>query len=215
MFGKHQAASAFSPAWFAGRNDLWIIREVALQAGISPGDYEKGYAALEACYLARLRDNMKDWKGGRVLPGVPELLDRLSKPDPARARNGSPPRRLGLVTGNLEPGARIKLGAYGLNEYFPIGGFGSDAIERAEIALIARRRFERAIGREIPPERVAIVGDTIHDVSAAKACGYACIAVATGTTAASDLEGAGPDLLLHDLSDPVPFLALLDRGSPP
>jgi phosphoglycolate phosphatase-like HAD superfamily hydrolase len=197
VFGKPDAANSFSPHWFAGRNDMWILREIALAAGITANDYEVGYSRLESAYLARLRKNLPGWKGSRVLPGVPELLAALHGPVP-----------LGIVTGNLEEGARIKLSNFGLDRYFPAGGYGSDAIERAEITRLAHQRFERRLGRAIAPDAVLVIGDTIHDVAAARSCGFRVAAVASGTTSAGDLAAAGPDLLLPDLSDPAPILRL-------
>lgn len=207
VFARADVVDAFSPHWFAGRNDLWIFREVALRAGISAHDYERGYATLEAAYLTRLRENMKTWKDGRVLPGVRKLLDTLSSPVPGK--DAARPVDLGLVTGNLEAGARIKLAAFGLDHYFPSGGYGGDAVDRAEIARIARQRFQRRLDRPIPAEEVALVGDTIHDVRAAASCGYRSVAVSSGTTPAEELAAAGPDLLLPDLSDPAPLLKLM------
>ncbi len=201
VFSRSDAANRFSPHWFAGRNDMWILREVAIAAGISASDYEVGYARLEATYLRRLQENLPGWTGATLLPGVAGLLDAL---EAHRHRPG-----LGIVTGNLEQGARIKLGHFGIANRFEVGGYGSDAVEREVTARLARERFERRRGRSIDPEAVLIVGDTIHDIAAARACGYRVAAVTTGTTSRADLEQAGPDLLLADLSDPAPILRLL------
>ncbi len=208
VFERPDAAGSLPPHWFAGRNDLWIFREVALAVGVPASDYERRYPELEAAYLRRLRENMRSWKGARVLPGVRELLEKLSS-------DGDGGRDLGLVTGNLEEGARIKLSAFGLEGFFPAGGYGTDAAERQEIARIARLRFERRKGRSFPPGEIALVGDTVHDIIAATACGYRSVAVATGTTPSSALAATAPDLLMEDLSDPAPLLELLGARPDP
>jgi phosphoglycolate phosphatase-like HAD superfamily hydrolase len=202
-------AGELSPPWFSGRNDIWIFREVALAAGISQRDYESRYSDLEAAYLKRLRTNMAGWEGRRILPGVADLLERLSNHTPS---GGGSRLDMGLVTGNLEGGARIKLDAFGLNGYFPGGGFGSDAIERREIALIARRRFEKRRGAEIPSGDVVLIGDTVNDAAAARACNYRSVCVATGTTPLPELAATGADLILPDLSDPEPLFDLLTHS---
>ena len=177
---------------------------MARAAGIADADFEPRREALHGAYLRRLEHNMARWERRKILPGIPPLLARL-----ASGANGDPARHLGLVTGNLEGGARIKLGAFGLYHWFASGGFGSDSIERAEIAAIARRRFEALCDGPFDPAEVALVGDTPYDVEAARACGYRAVAVATGWTAEAALRETGPDLLLPDLSDPAPLLALL------
>jgi len=204
VFERPEAASDLPAGWFAGRNDLWIFREVARREGIADGDFERFREALYAAYLKRLEDNMAGWENRLVLPGVPELLERL-----ACGGENDAPRALGLVTGNLEGGARIKLGAFGLDRWFAAGGYGEDAIDRGEIAALARKRFESRLGRRIDPDEVALVGDTEYDVQAARACGYRSVAVATGWTPMESLRETGPDLLLADLSDPAPLLQLL------
>lgn len=204
MFDRPHAATSLPSGWFAGRNDLWIFREVARAEGIPDDAYAARREALHAAYLRRLEGNMPGWKERRILPGVPELLGRLAHGD-----GDDPPRHLGLVTGNLEGGARIKLAAFGLDRWFAAGGYGGDAEDRGEIAAIARARMEALCGRRIAPGEVALVGDTEHDVQAARACGYRSVAVATGWTSRDSLRAAGPDLLLEDLSDPAPVLAAL------
>jgi phosphoglycolate phosphatase-like HAD superfamily hydrolase len=125
-----------------------------------------------------------------VAPGMPAVLDALVTRDGVR---------LGLLTGNLEPVARLKLGRAGLEHYFEpwVGGFGSDHEDRTELPAIARKR-----AGGYPRADTVIIGDTPRDIACARADGLRCIAVATGPFAASELAGA--DVVVdsaHDLLD--------------
>ena len=132
-----------------------------------------------------------------MLPGVEALLRRLH-----RRRE----IRLGLLTGNIERGARVKLETHRLNGYFPTGGFGADGRTRAEVARVACGRLEALSGEKVPPSSVFVVGDSRADVECGRTNGYSTIAVATGWTPRRELEEAGPDLLMEDLGDTRRFL---------
>lgn len=134
-----------------------------------------------------------------VHPGVVDVLDGVrNRPNVA----------LGLGTGNVERGARIKLGRTGLNPYFDFGGFGCDAELRAELIEAGARRGAAKLGRPFQECRVVIIGDTPHDVSAAHAIGAECVAVATGFVSAQELAACAPEVTLDDLTAPglVDFL---------
>jgi phosphoglycolate phosphatase-like HAD superfamily hydrolase len=126
------------------------------------------------------------------MPGVRPLLDRLA---------ARPDVFLGLVTGNVEEGARVKLDAFGLNRYFVDGGYSSDHPERSEIARIAHQRLSRRAGFRFPVDRVMVIGDTELDVVCARANGFRAIAVESGWVPRDRLLAAGPDSLLADLTD--------------
>jgi phosphoglycolate phosphatase len=150
-------------------------------------------AAFEQAYLAALQAEMaRPDPRRRVLPGVRPLLERL-------AHRGNV--HLGLLTGNVEAGARAKLAPFGLNAYFPTGGFGSDHGDRREVARHAAARVARHAGREVPPDRVVVIGDTENDVDCARANGFRAVAVLTGWCSREALASAGPDALLEDLAD--------------
>ncbi|HEY8515262.1 MAG TPA: HAD family hydrolase [Candidatus Binatia bacterium] len=127
-----------------------------------------------------------------TLPGVEELLAELASRDDVR---------LGIVTGNMRATARVKLEAVGIAGYFRGGGYGSDSPSRAVLPAVALRRMQRVDGVKLAPERAVVVGDTPHDLHAARAHGMRCVLVATGQFEASELAAAGPDALLEDLSD--------------
>lgn len=127
-------------------------------------------------------------------PGVPAILDRLE---------GSP---LGLVTGNWEMGARIKLEAFGLSGRFTVGAFGDDGDRRDLLVPVAVRR---ARARGLDTERVVMIGDTPEDVGAARAAGAVAVAVQTGWSPLEELQAAAPDLLLPDLEEGADALVAL------
>ena len=122
-----------------------------------------------------------------ALPGVPELLDRLAR------RNGV---LLGLCTGNLEPGARLKLGCVGLWDRFRFGGYGSDAEPRPDIVRTAWKR-----ARELGATQALVIGDTPRDILAAHEAGLPACAVATGRWTVHDLATHGPEIVLEDFAD--------------
>jgi phosphoglycolate phosphatase-like HAD superfamily hydrolase len=138
----------------------------------------------------------------RVLDGVEALLPVLA---------ARPDVFLALGTGNLEAGARLKLERSGLNSYFAIGGFGSDAEDRAEVLRIGVRRAEEKAGRRFDPRDVFVVGDTPHDVAAGRALGAVTVAVGSGHASREELLAAGPDHFLVSLADKEAFLGLLSE----
>ena len=128
----------------------------------------------------------------RVYPGVRELLESLEATDDAV---------LGLLTGNLERGARIKLEAFGLNRFFETGGFSTNESDRRTIARIAASRIAAHHGVEIPPERTIVIGDTALDVECARANGFRSIAVATGGASVEQIATWPCDARFADLAD--------------
>jgi phosphoglycolate phosphatase-like HAD superfamily hydrolase len=114
---------------------------------------------------------------------------------------------LGLLTGNVRAGARVKLSHFRLYDYFPFGGFGDDHFDRDDVAREALAEVQRRFDGAIRPERIWVIGDTPLDVRCARAIGARAVAVATGWHTAEELDQHRPDLLLADLADPAPLLA--------
>jgi phosphoglycolate phosphatase-like HAD superfamily hydrolase len=121
---------------------------------------------------------------------VAELVPRLAE---------VPRVVLGLVTGNVETGARLKLDHFGLWDRFRVGAFGSDERERDRLPPIAVERARKLTGRSYEGEAVVIVGDTPADVRCARAVGAIAVAVATGPPGREALAAADPDFLLDSL----------------
>jgi phosphoglycolate phosphatase len=174
----------------AGRTDYEIARAICLQLGISADRFDAGREEFRiACVAAYARlcpDDLSEF----VAPGVTDVLDALAK------RDGT---RLALLTGNLEPIARLKMARAGLGRFFEPGqgGFGSDHEDRTELPAIARRR-----AGNYPRANTVVIGDTPRDIACARADGVRCIAVATGPFGPDDLAKA--DVVLrsaHELLD--------------
>jgi len=156
---------------------------------------ENEVARLTVRYLHHLPAAVAGSVGYRVLPGVPELLDRLSGAG----------HLLGLTTGNIEAAAHMKLARAGLNRFFSFGGYGSDASDRAALTAAAIHRAGRILERPLDPGDVEVVGDTPRDVAAAHAVGAVSVAVATGHFTREQLVHAGADVVLTTLEDGFPI----------
>ncbi|HEV2814896.1 MAG TPA: haloacid dehalogenase-like hydrolase [Solirubrobacteraceae bacterium] len=181
----------------AGRTDPEIARAILLQSGVSADRIDAGMvdfkrAAGEA-YAQLCRSDL----GAFVAPGVAELLEELAS---------RPGLRLALVTGNLEPIARLKLARAGIGTFFEHGqgGFGSDHEDRTELPAIARARAGVRRGAPYPREQTVIIGDTPLDIACARADGVRCFAVTTGSYGADDLAGA--DAVVASASELLPLL---------
>jgi phosphoglycolate phosphatase len=192
-------AGAIEVHSFAGKTDPQIARELLQGAGVPDADIEAGFPRLWARYLAYLEERLPT-NPVRVLPGVPRLLDALA----ARADVG-----LALLTGNIAPGAKLKLGSAGLWGHFRTGSFGSDHEERDELPSIALRRARETWGVPFSPGDSVVVGDTPRDVQCGRKSGMHTLGVATGHHTVSDLRTAGADHVLSDLSDTTEVVALL------
>jgi phosphoglycolate phosphatase len=108
---------------------------------------------------------------------------------------------VGLLTGNIEGGARTKLRPTGLLRHFEVGAYGSDDSDRRRLPAVARARAEGVTGQALLFRHVVIVGDTPLDVDCARACGAISVAVATGQHSLEDLRACAPDILFQDFSD--------------
>jgi len=178
---------------FHGRTDPEIVRGLLRATGRSDTDIDRGFGDLWPRYLQRLGAELAARRGRAVtLAGVISLLDRLAADDRFAC---------GLVTGNLEEGARLKLGAVGCDGRFGFGGYGSDAEQRDTLPAVALDRAERRYGRAFDPGRSVVIGDTPADVRCARAAGTRVLAVATGRHTEHELASHRPDAVLPDLTD--------------
>lgn len=196
----------------AGRTDRIILTDVVTRAGHSLHDGLLGQ--LRDRYIDNLRLEIE--KPGRlqsfeslgarggikaVMPGIRELLDILDQREDVF---------LGLLTGNFEAGARIKLEHFDLWRYFPCGAFGDDAADRNELVPFAVERARRRGLPEMDPSNILVVGDTPHDVACARAVGATPVGVATGGFTAGQLRESGADIVYENLGNPADFMTLID-----
>jgi phosphoglycolate phosphatase-like HAD superfamily hydrolase len=169
----------------AGRTDVEIARHISLLADIPAVEFDRRLDDLIEAMIANYATLVPEDLSDRVAPGVPALLAELGTREDVV---------LSLVTGNVEPVARLKLGAAGIGHHFPSGqgGFGSDHEDRTLLPPIARARAGAGQGgREpYPRERTVVIGDTPRDIACAQADGLRCIAVTTGSYPAEELGAA-------------------------
>lgn len=187
---------AFNGISMAGKTDSQIMKEGLAKHGISmDGHIER----IISAYLRHLNNEINN-NNKNVKPGIYELLESL---------DAIAEVKLGLLTGNLEAGARIKLSPFDLNRYFPSGAFGSDNEDRNKLLPIAVKRYQRLYGIKIGFNQCIVIGDTPLDVYCAKPYGALTVGVATGPYPIDALRHAGADHVFEDLSDSSSILKLL------
>ena len=145
-------------------------------------------------------------KNYKFVPGVKKLLTALSKQTTVA---------LGLGTGNIQRGAEIKLEPSGLLKYFSFGGFGEDAHDRVDMLKAAVKRAEKKFKTKFTPDQVYVVGDTHHDVLAAKACDYHSAAITSGFGDPKLLQRAAAELQIKNFNDLKTFYVWLGLNTDP
>lgn len=174
---------------FGGKTDRLLCRELMGAAGLDSETIEAGIDRALERYLFHLEAALgRD--PGHVLPGVSELLPVLAD---------DPRITLGLLTGNVAEGARLKLGALGLDGYFRLGSYGCDSANRRELPAVAIARARALTGAGYAGKEVVIIGDTPYDIDCGKVLGNRTIAVATGGFGLDDLRPHDPDFLFETL----------------
>jgi phosphoglycolate phosphatase len=155
----------------------------------------KEFTQLMERRLHYLHQTVEESQGYRVLPGVEELLPRLIEGG----------YLVGLVTGNVEAAAHIKLHRARLNRFFSFGGYASDSRDRNEVTRIALERATTVYGEDLDPDQAIAVGDTPRDVEGAHAAGIACVGVASGHFSVEELEESGADYAVASLEQGLPL----------
>ena len=173
-----------------GKTDPAIVREIFTHKGPSNNQVLQHVTEdILDKYLIYLEREVLESDHYRVLPGILRLLEDVSAREDVR---------LGLATGNLERGARIKLERGGLNPYFEFGGFGSDAEDRTEVVLTAARRGNLGSGVDVARDDTFVIGDTPKDIEAGKQAGFQTVGVATGSYSVDALAATGADVVIED-----------------
>ena len=175
-----------------GRTDTRIVHDVVGAMGWEQARVQERLDDFFEAYLAGLASEIGDGRHVVTLPGVSAVVERLAASDEAV---------LGLVTGNIEEGARIKLLPTGLWPHFRVGAYGSDHMDRRHLPSLAARRAHALLGHAFAPPDVVVIGDTPHDIDCARAFGAVAIAVTTGQYTRDALRADRPDHLFDDLSD--------------
>jgi phosphoglycolate phosphatase-like HAD superfamily hydrolase len=184
--GIENATHGISPH---GKTDPAIVREILITRIGSDSTLEIQLQSILESYLLFLREEVPLSPGYRVLPGIVEILREVSE------RTGV---MVGLATGNVELGARIKLERGNLNPYFMFGGFGSDSENRTTLVKKAAEAAVQKGGRSIEPEDTFVIGDTPRDIEAGKDAGFRTVGVATGHYSVEQLLAAGANIAISD-----------------
>ena len=176
------------PLDLAGSTDGAILRgffeyfERQYDPAIEEGFYQS--------YLSRIRENLQNPNyGGHLLGGVNALLASLKEEG----------HSLGLLTGNIERGAMLKVAYHGIVDYFQFGAYGDDHWDRNKLGPIALQRAKKSIGLRFSQDEILVIGDTPKDVACAHAFGAKCVAVATGNFSEEELVACGADRTVPDL----------------
>lgn len=187
-----------------GKTDPVIIEEIVSRA-LGRSLTEREEKVLADRYHKHFEIEIQNPPRFEVLPGVPELLEILSR---------RPDVMLGIVTGNFEQAAWAKLRRAALHSFFRFGGFASDHGNRAELTRIGIERGRKLLGDHSGKVQIFVIGDTPHDVRAGKSSGAAVIGVATGRTGVQEFyEKHKADYALENLSDSARFLKIIDTHS--
>lgn len=182
----------------AGQTDTGIVHQILRKQNITVDD--KTTAAFLDLYVECLARELPQRKG-MILPGVEELLGRLR----ARSQNV-----LGLLTGNVKRGAKLKLSHYGIWNFFEFGAFADDHHDRNELGPFAQRRAREKHAIDFAATEIDVIGDTPHDIACGKAIGARTIAVTTGNFTRAQLAKYQPDRIVDDFSEVAPLM--IDLG---
>ncbi len=186
--------SFFETVRFDGKTDPQIVAELHHAAGCPERVTSATTARMIERYVTHLAQIVaEDGAGVRPCPGILPLLDALDARDDVV---------VGLLTGNVVPGARIKLTAAGIDvDRFALGAYGSDSGHRPDLPAIAAERAAPLFGRVPVGAEVVIVGDTPADVACGVGISARAIAVATGSYSVPELEATGAYATFATLAD--------------
>jgi phosphoglycolate phosphatase len=198
---------AFRNISMAGKTDMQILKE-----GLKLHRIDRRIDSLNGAgpaffktYIIHLRNTI-DKKKGQIKPGVEKALEVL------KSDNGC---TLGLLTGNIEEGAMVKLRAFGLDSYFQTGAFGDDSEDRNELLPVAVDKLYKRTSLKVGFRDCIVIGDTPSDIECSKPYGALAVAVATGPYASGILADAGADVVFEDLSDTDRFISVLNGEQKP
>ncbi len=187
---------------FDGKTDPQIVRELLSLAGHPGAADEARIAAVCRRYLELLRAELaRPTQATKLMTGIAELLAALAR----REEEGR--ALVGLLTGNLEQGAALKLQSAGLDPArFRVGAYGSDSHRRSDLPAVAAQRATVLTGRAFTGPDVVIVGDTPDDVVCGRPIGARAVAVATGSYDVAALRAAGAAHVFETLADTAAVL---------
>jgi len=184
----------FDHALISGRTDLdnFSLIYGLIKKGKKPSAAELKKIKTEYVnFLAQEVNASVRAKKYKLVPGVKKFLEFLAKDKDII---------LGLGTGNVEEGAKLKLAPSGLFSYFTVGGYGEDGHTREEMLQAAVKRAEKKYKTKISPDQVFVIGDTHRDIVAAKNCGFHSAVLTTGFGEAQKIQRAAAELQARDFT---------------
>jgi phosphoglycolate phosphatase len=192
---------------FDGKTDPQIVRELMRFEGHEDAHIDRHMSPLLDRYVDYLEEELRiGLEGVRVMPGVHELLAALDERDDVI---------LGLLTGNLEAGARAKLQSAGIDpDRFRVGAYGSDHEARPELPAVAQRRAREELGVDVVGQDIVVIGDTPADIDCGRSIGARAIGVATGHYSVEELWSHDPAAVFADLSQTHDVVAAILGASP-
>ncbi len=188
VFGTEGIADSYD---WRGKTDPQIVRDLLRGAEFPEAVIQARLGECFAAYAAFLGEKIDRGHPVDVFPGIRQLLQALSAREDAL---------LGILTGNVEAGARLKLKPTGLLPYFKVGAYGSDDSDRRKLPAVALAQAQALTGQPIPASRAVILGDTPLDIDCARAAGAKAVAVATGQHSVEELAAHAPDLLFESFA---------------
>lgn len=179
----------------SGKTDPQIVEEIILACQseqLAQAKLEEAISGVLDLYLQFLPGEISKTENYHLHEGVSELLDVLAQDKQIS---------LGLLTGNVEAGARLKLDRVNLNKFFPIGAYGSDSASRLDLPAIANQRAQQFYQTDFSPTQIVIIGDAENDVLCAKHYGAISLAVSTGNYTQEELKQYGADYVFPSLKE--------------
>lgn len=176
----------------SGKTDPQILTEILSASAVPLHEINDAIPVVIEKYLGLLQEEIVASKYYIVHDGVYILLEAIA---------AHPDMYLGLLTGNVERGARMKLDHFDLNKHFELGAYGSDSANRLDLPAVAVERARQLFKIHFQPDEVVIIGDSVNDVLCAKGYNAKCIAVNTGKTSWAQLQAANPEYLFKSLAD--------------
>jgi phosphoglycolate phosphatase-like HAD superfamily hydrolase len=189
----------------SGMTDLQIVGEALRHEGFTHEHIRERIDQLRTLYMEEMRKATNNGSQFfEILPGVRETLEAIAR---------HPRYHSALLTGNIEPAARLKMELMGLLEFFDLpGAFGDESHDRRDLPVRAVERIRRHLNLDLQPHQFIVIGDTPNDIDCARHFGARAVAVATGRFySAEDLLAHEPDVLLPDLSDVEQVMETLTR----
>jgi phosphoglycolate phosphatase-like HAD superfamily hydrolase len=203
-FARRFGPGQFLEFAFDGMTDPAIVAAGLRAAGVEDASLAAEAAAVLEAYLDVLRATCAAATNFRIHAGVPAALE---------ATAGRKEFAVGLGTGNVAEGARLKLDRVGLGRHFAFGGYGDDSADRATLLQIGAGRGALRLGVAVEECRVVVIGDTPRDIAAARAIGAECAAIATGSFGLAALRACAPTYAFDTLAAPDALAALLRQDA--